>query len=65
MYSLEDLQKMSKEQLILLVITNQKKIEEVPQRKSKAGVVNVGSPKIVTDYVNAMKRKLEAQRGGN
>lgn len=60
MYTNEDLEKMSKAQLILVVTDLQNKIfEEKDKTKSKAGVVLVGSREYVRKYVEKEKNVLE------
>lgn len=64
MYKIDELEKMSKDQLIMLVGQLQIKIES-QKKPSKAGVFNIGSPKYVRDYVDSQKLKLNKERGGS
>jgi hypothetical protein len=65
-YSIEDLHKMSKDELVLLASQLLRELEtNEPAKKTRAGVVTIGSPKYVRDYADAVKRRLIAERGGN
>jgi len=63
MFTIEELNQMSKEALLLHIVELYKKVEEnAKQKKSKAGVVIVGSPDIVRQHYAHAKRLLEEER---
>jgi hypothetical protein len=65
-FSVEMLQKMTKEQLILHVSELYKELDSIPERKaSRAGVVTSGSPKYVRTYVSLVKKQLQEEKGRN
>lgn len=65
MNDLMDLEKMSREQLILMIYELRKEIlDKAESRKSKAGVVLVGSPRMVRDFAE-LQRKLIAEEQGD
>lgn len=64
MLSNEQLKQMSKDQLILHIAELYKELESLQTvKKSKAGVVTVGSPTIVKHYIKTMKTQLHEGGG--
>lgn len=64
MNDLMDLEKMSREQLILMIHELRKEIlDKAESKKSKAGVVLVGSPRMVRDFAEIQKKLIAEEQG--